>query len=156
MSNESKWGKGIYLTKYKEVANLYGDNIKEVYVNITNPLNRKEKTITFKQYNDLFENLYEGETAYREEYNMFDNDLDLLWDITNKGNWADYADQIKKYTGKDGLIIEDYLMDENKIGELMTIAFQSNQVKNVDNINPTSDSDIRYSENNKSWQKHLE
>lgn len=53
MSDQSKWGKGIYLSKYEDVSSMYGDNVKEVYAN----------------------------------YDMYDNDLDLLWDITNKGKW---------------------------------------------------------------------
>lgn len=139
MSDQSKWGKGIYLTKDNNIASSYGENVKEVYANITNPLSQTEKTISFEQYNELSKALYDEE-AYREEYDMFDNDLDLLWDITNKGNWADYANEIKQYTGKDGLIIED-----EDIREDMAIAFQSNQIKNIDNLNPTEDPDIRKS-----------
>lgn len=139
MSDQSKWGKGIYLTEFKDVAEMYGKDVKEVYVNITNPINQLEKTITFEQYNDLSKAIYEEE-AYQEEYDMYDNDLDLLWDITNKGNWADYAEELKKYTGVDGLIIDD----ETK-AEKMVIAFQSNQVKNIDNKKPTINKDIRYS-----------
>ena len=138
MSDQSKWGKGIYLTKDSDIASSYGENVKEVYANITNPLSQTEKTISFEQYNELSKALYD-EGAYREEYDMFDNDLDLLWDITNKGNWADYANEIKEYTGKDGLIIEDEDTRED-----MAIAFNSNQIKNVDNTNPTENDDIRY------------
>ena len=151
MSDQSKWGKGIYLSKYQEVSQLYGDNIKEVYANITNPLSSSEKTISFEQYNDLYQSLFEGEEAYQEEYDMYSNDLDLLWDITDKGNWADYADEIKKYTGKDGIVINS----ESKADD-MAIAFQSNQIKNVDNTSPTTNNDIRYSQNSNKWQQYLE
>lgn len=36
------------------------------------------------------------------------------------------------------------------------VAFYPNQIKNVDNTNPTSNEDIRYSQNNNRWQEHLE
>lgn len=139
MSDGSKWGKGIYLTKYRDIANMYGDNVKEVYVNIENPVSDRLKTITFEEYNNLFKALYDEDT-YKEEYDMYSNDLDLLWDITNKGNWADYAEQLKEYTGKDGIII-----NRGEPREDMVIAFNSNQIKNVDNTNPTENEDIRYS-----------
>lgn len=139
MSDQSKWGKGIYLTKYEDISHMYGGDVKEVYANITNPVNQDEKTISFEQYNNLNQALWDEE-GYIEEYDMYDNDLDLLWDVTNKGNWADYAEQIKEHTGKDGLIINDDVRAED-----MAIAFQSNQIKNVDNLNPTENEDIRYS-----------
>lgn len=140
MSDMSKWGKGIYLTKYEDIAHAYGENVKELYVNITNPISQTQKTISFKQYNDLYKSINDGENSYREEYDMYDNDLDLLWDMTNHGSWADFSEQIKEYTGKDGLIINDDVKSED-----MAIAFSSNQIKNIDNTNPTSDADIRYS-----------
>ena len=147
MSDISKWGKGIYLTKYEDIAHMYGGNVKELYVNITNPISQTEKTISFKQYNDLYKTLNDGEDGYREEYDMYDNDLGLLWDMTNKGSWADFSEQIKEYTGKDGLIINNDTKAED-----MVIAFNSNQVKNVDNTNPTTNDDIRYSQNTNDWQ----
>lgn len=139
MSDQSKWGKGIYLTENSEIANMYGDNVKEVYADIKNPINQNEKTISFDKYNKLIQELYDEE-ADRYEYDMYDNDLDLLWDATNKGNWADYGEQLRNIVGVDGLIIDD-----NNPAERMMIAFNSNQIKNVDNTNPTDDPDIRYS-----------
>ena len=150
MSDESLWGKGIYLTPYKEIAEMYGKDIKEVYVNIKNPLT-PGKNISFEQYNNLYKSINDGEEAYKEEYDMYDDDMDLLWDITNKGSWADYADEIIKYTGKDGIIVES----DDK-ADTMVIAFKSNQIKNVTNENPTSNEDIRYSQKNNKWQEYLD
>ena len=51
MSDESKWGKGIYLTPFKDVAEQYGSNIKEAYVDIKNPLEPGKSLINnFKDY----------------------------------------------------------------------------------------------------------
>ena len=141
MSDESIWGKGIYLTPYKEIAEQYGNDIKEAYVDIKNPL-VPGKSITFEQYNNLYQAINDGEQAYREEYDMYDDDLDLLWDITNKGSWADYADEIIKYTGKDGIIVDNPDAD---MSDQMVIAFKSSQIKNIDNTTPTTNPDIRYS-----------
>lgn len=149
MSDGSKWGKGIYLTEYRDIANMYGDNVKEVYANIENPLSDRLKTISFEEYNNLSKALYD-EDAFEEEYDMYSNDLDLLWDITNKGNWADYAEQIKEYTGKDGIII-----NRGEPSEDMVIVFNSNQVKNFDNTNPTDSPDIRYSLSKDSQDRKL-
>lgn len=143
MSDGSKWGKGIYLSEYSDVSAMYGDNVRKVYANITNPISDRLKTITFEQYNDLYQRLYDGEQAYQEEYDMYNNDLDLLWDVTNKGRWADYAQEIKEATGKDGIII-----DRMEKSEDMAIAFQSNQIKYTDNLNPTDNPDIRRSLSN--------
>ena len=138
MSDQSKWGKGIYLTEDSNIARMYGDNVKEVYADIKNPINQTEKTISFDTYNELMQELYDEE-ADRYDYDMYDNDLDLLWDATNKGNWADYGEQLRDIVGVDGLIIED-----SNPAERMAIAFNSNQIKNVSNENPTANADIRY------------
>ena len=138
MSDQSKWGKGIYLTEDPDIANMYGNNVKEVYVDIENPINQTEKTISFDKYNKLVQELYDEE-ADRYDYDVYDNDLDLLWNVTNKGNWADYGEQLRNIVGVDGLIIED-----SNPAERMVIAFNSNQIKNVSNENPTSNADIRY------------
>lgn len=142
MSDQSKWGKGIYLTELKDIAKMYGDDVKEVYANVTTPINQEEKTISFEKYNNFMKTVY-GEEAYREEYDMYDNDLDLLWDATNKGNWADYGKELKDILGIDGLIINDKSPSEN-----MVVAFNSNQIKRIDNTNPTINDDIDYSLSN--------
>nr|DAS65360.1 MAG TPA: Large polyvalent protein associated domain 23 [Bacteriophage sp.] len=142
MSDQSKWGKGIYLTELKDIAKMYGDDVKEVYANVTTPINQEEKTISFEKYNNFMKTVY-GEEAYLEEYDMYDNDLDLLWDATNKGNWADYGKELKDILGIDGLIINDESPSEN-----MVVAFNSNQIKRIDNTNPTINDDIDYSLSN--------
>ncbi len=53
---------------------------------------------------------------------------------------------IKK--GYDGVV-------QSKSGDEI-VAFYPNQIKNVDNLNPTINDDIRYSKNNETWQEYLE
>ena len=59
--------------------------------------------------------------------------MDLLWDITDNGQWKKYAQDIKDTTGKDGVIMDD-----------MAITFSPNQTKYTDNLNPTDNPDMRY------------
>jgi len=49
--------------------------------------------------------------------------------------------------GYDGVV-------QSKSGDEI-VAFYPNQIKNVDNTNPTNNDDIRYSQNNSKWQEYL-
>ena len=68
-----------------------------------------------------------------------------------------YVSKLKK-EGYDGIIIKDTNYDTQTLGEKNTqyVAFYPSQIKNIDNTNPTSNEDIRYSQNNSKWQEHLE
>lgn len=64
-------------------------------------------------------------------------------------------------TNYDGVIIKNvYDYGGRSNGETtpndVYVTFNSNQFKAADNTNPTTDSDIRYSKNNKTWQQYLE
>ena len=59
--------------------------------------------------------------------------MDLLWDITDNGQWKKYAQDIKDTTGKDGVIMDD-----------MAITFSPNQTKYINNLDPTDSPDMRY------------
>ena len=132
-STRNRWGEGNYLAYDKDMANGYGVNLKEMYANITSPISDKQKTISFDQYDALHRRINDGEPAYREDYDMYDNDMDLLWDITDNGQWKKYAQDIKDTTGKDGVIMDD-----------MAITFSPNQTKYTNNLNPTDNPDMRY------------
>ena len=132
-STRNRWGEGNYLAYDKDMANGYGVNLKEMYANITSPITNNQKTVSFEQYDALHRRINDGEPAYREDYDMYDNDMDLLWDITDNGQWKKYAQDIKDTTGKDGVIMDD-----------MAITFSPNQTKYTDNLNPTDNPDMRY------------
>ena len=131
--SSNKWGEGNYLAFNGDAAKNYGKNVKEMYANITSPISNKQKTISFKQYDSLHRRINNGEPAYREDYDMYDNDMDLLWDITDNGQWKKYAQDIKDTTGKDGVIMDD-----------MVITFSPSQTKYINNLNPTDSPDMRY------------
>lgn len=132
-STRNRWGEGNYLAYDKDMANGYGVNLKEIYANITSPITNNQKTVSFEQYDALHRRVNNGEPAYREDYDMYDNDMDLLWDITDNGQWKKYAQDIKDTTGKDGVIMDD-----------MAITFSPNQTKYTNNLNPTDSPDMRY------------
>ena len=132
-TSSNKWGAGNYLAFDENAGKNYGKNVKEMYANITSPISDKQKTISFDQYDALHRRVNNGEPAYREDYDMYDNDMDLLWDITDNGQWKKYAQDIKDTTGKDGVIMDD-----------MAITFSPNQTKYTNNLNPTDNPDMRY------------
>lgn len=132
-TSSNKWGAGNYLAFDESAGKNYGKNVKEMYANITSPISDRQKTISFDQYDALHRRVNNGEPAYREDYDMYDNDMDLLWDITDNGQWKKYAQDIKDTTGKDGVIMDD-----------MAITFSPNQTKYTDNLNPTDNPDMRY------------
>ena len=135
-STRNRWGEGNYLAYDKDMANDYGVNLKEMYANITSPITNSQKTVSFEQYDALYRRINNGEPAYREDYDVYDNDMDLLWDITDNGQWKKYAQDIKDTTGKDGVIMDD-----------MAITFSPSQTKYIDNLNPTDGPDMRYKAN---------
>lgn len=60
--------------------------------------------------------------------------------------------------GNDGIIVKnviDVAMGKHRPIDVY-IAFNENQIKNVDNTNPTSNDDIRYSLPTKGWQRYLD
>ena len=132
-TSSNKWGAGNYLAFDENAGKNYGKNVKEMYANITSPISDKQKTISFDQYDALHRRVNNGEPAYREDYDMYDNDMDLLWDITDNGQWKKYAQDIKDTTGKDGVIMDD-----------MAITFSPNQTKYTNNLSPTDSPDMRY------------
>lgn len=132
-TSSNKWGAGNYLAFDENAGKNYGKNVKEMYANITSPISDKQKTISFDQYDALHRRINDGEPAYREDYDMYDNDMDLLWDVTDNGQWKKYAQDIKDTTGKDGVIMDD-----------MAITFSPNQTKYTNNLNPTDNPDMRF------------
>ena len=60
--------------------------------------------------------------------------------------------------GYDGIIIKNTRFDSDTMGGKNTqyVAFYPEQIKNVDNTNPTDNPDIKYSQNNGTWQSYLD
>ena len=128
----SAYGKGIYLATKKRDAEVWRDksrgrksNIMTVYANITNPF-------------DIYESYAGKLDELQKEYNLDDLTLKQGYRIIDylNENGYDSTEVLKEY-GFDGIDADSEV-----------IAFNPNQIKNIDNLNPTSENDdIRYSMN---------
>lgn len=184
-TNGTLLGKGFYLTDDINVAKAYANKgeqgkVMELYADIKKPLKWGETTITKQQFRSFVETVnqategrlfadYSGEysekgsTQYNStlndilmDYEYGGDDIDLVSGILNETgmSWNKGYKILKDTTGYDGIIVTTDVYDSGE-GNVY-IPFQSNQIKNVDNTNPTSDEDIRYSKENQTWQEHLE
>lgn len=122
-ANGSVLGDGFYFTDNLEHAQRYAHskgNVYTTYLNITNPF-EKSRTQTFKEA--------------VEEINP-DFDISRLF-LPNSSRF-------------DGKRLREYLIENGYDGVFLEgtyVAFEPNQIKNVDNTNPTENPDIRYSVN---------
>lgn len=164
---------GGYFTSRKEYADGYQntwasaistkqDNSNprtyEVYLNIKNPFtlsNPKAKDIYINEY------IKGGNSLYYDPYTDWTNDINNLDEI----DWTEGED-LKEWIQEnhseyDGLVLDEggdggYGEAEYSWRGKSYVPFNSNQIKNVDNSNPTSNPDIRYSQNNQTWQQYLD
>ncbi len=136
---------GIYLSA--EPIGIYGDVDMQVYANITNPVTKNDKNITKQQFMELLKGHStesNAENAWR--YFKDSNDLTILEKILSLYkhnreyiNPQEFYDNVKRVTNYDGAIYDNYANDR-----ISFVAFNSNQIKNIDNTNPTSNNDIRF------------
>ena len=72
--------------------------------------------------------------------------------VTTTRDITEYA----KKKGYDGVIFKNIQDKTNGAADVYATLESPNQIKNVDNTNPTDNPDIRYSQENKTWKEHLE
>lgn len=131
-SKISTMGDGFYFTDNYDRASSYAHskgNVYKSYLNITNPFTLKNN-MTFEETVKSINPNYNIDNLKMENRNKF-----------------------------DGTKLRKYLIDNGYDGISLSgtyVAFNSNQIKNVSNTKPTSNPDIRYSQNNKTWQSYLE
>ncbi len=141
----------------------------EVYLDIKKPLSDTDVTIPRAQFRkflielnkqvdadgeplDILSNYgdvsWEGlnsvlNTALETEYNFSSNDVDMICSVINMcGDKETVFNVLRKVTGHDGIIVKEASWGGD---QTIYIAFHPEQIKNVDNQNPTSDPDIRRS-----------
>lgn len=134
-SNGVWYGAGFYFTPSKENATSYaGDkgNVKETYLNIVNPYIPATDTIN-KDGSVNF-----APSFYEDFESKFKDDISLItdWNKINKEQKGRAVRNILQDNGYDGIINGDTY-----------VAFEPNQIKNIDNLTPTKNDDIRYSKN---------
>lgn len=130
-SNYGNWGmygKGFYFTTNKEQAKRWAESsrgdlseVKEVYLNITNPFDPDA------DYTEMFADLNLDPFLTKKGYRMLEY-------LQEQGKDTRSILQAKGFDG----IYSKYNKDN-------IVVFESNQIKNVDNTNPTENADIRYS-----------
>ena len=149
---------GIYFTNSKDFAKDFAferiqdpndiffvkkgkeGEVKSAYLNITNPLDLG--TITEEEIRNLYP--YESSMAkqlYDED--KFVSDMLHFQEIGNHQLMKSYLDMkaIADNTDYDGLVAKLNVQGN----EIEYAVFNSNQIKAIDNINPTSNEDIRFS-----------
>lgn len=143
-NEDNVFGKGFYFTdnelmaeSYAEEAVDYNGGTKQIYkgyLNIKNPF------------------VVEGENTVNLANKI--RNIDYNADIIDSNYGVASTEKMKEWLiskGYDGIEVKLKKGDGSYY-----VAFNSNQIKKVDNISPTSNSDIRYSQNNKTWQDYLE
>jgi len=147
--DDGDFGVGFYLTPERNWANAYSygtEQIMSLYANITNPFKTH-----YGASADAITALYEDAGA---EYNL--PRISMEYDYS-KREYAEIYKQFdfirkngpKQFTeilqsaGYDGVIVYNDASHTGQIGEI--VAFYPEQIKSVDNKNPTANPDIRFS-----------
>lgn len=145
------YGRGFYFTDSKTHAGQYGNNVREFYLNITNPVSTTETTITRAQMRRFLAAVAENEDDFSFENYGYGATIDsVLRSIYGKSDFlmlndvsltaiGDMVAAVELFNEINGTSYDGLIMDTE------TVAFRSEQIKNVDNFTPTSDSDIRFS-----------
>ena len=150
---------GVKNVEYKD-PDYREEKVYKVYLNVTNPLVTSDVDEYFiADLEDYIENtdmsMYEKDSASADMWDKNDRDIydwidSLRNDIENNTTYAwtvipdVVTDFLKDYGKYDGIVDTG----GKQGGEIhrVVIPFYSNQIKNVDNLNPTSQNpDIRYS-----------
>ena len=133
------FGKGFYFAEDRRMAQDYGNNIGEYYLNIKNPF--IYDTVDKGYIVDMLDRSgYEYDKDFVDSFDeerLWDADLidDFLHDaLLGKDPYKELS-QMLQNAGFDGIWAG---------GEI--IAFEPEQIKRTDNLNPTSNPDIRYSD----------
>lgn len=145
------YGRGFYFTDSKTHAGQYGNNVREFYLNITNPVSTTETTITRAQMRKFLAAVAENEDDFSFENYGYGETIDsVLRSIYGKSDFlmlndvsltaiGDMVAAVELFNEINGTSYDGLIMDTE------TVAFRSEQIKNVDNFTPTGDTDIRFS-----------
>ena len=143
------YGRGFYFTDSKTHAGQYGD-VREFYLNITNPVSTAETTITRAQMRRFlaavaeneddfsFENYGYGATVDSVLRSLYGKSDFLMLNDVSQTAIGDMVAAVELFNEVNGTSYDGLIMDTE------TVAFRPEQIKNVDNLNPTGDPDIRF------------
>lgn len=165
----SSEGQGFYFTDLKTMAQGYekkGGQLLAGYLDIKNPLSDSEVTLTSAEVKRLIKAIdptgddlvlnydsrggmgYPSRAWYERAVNdtlrmtmeTSESDSEILAELANgMGNPGAVLKAAREVLGYDGYIVEGKYDNAT-----VYVAFDSSQFKNIDNLNPTSDPDIRF------------
>ena len=160
------YGQGFYFTDSEQAKNAYGKNTKTVYLNIEKPMQIGERTMTKSEYQKLVEAVNEKTNGQVEadygsiqdavqDYDYGGDDIDLVNGLKNESGLSnnEFYKLLRETLGYDGIKANN--VSNGQDGNYW-IAFNSDQIKNIDNTSPTSNPDIRYSRNSNTWYDWLD
>jgi hypothetical protein len=149
-SYSNLYGRGFYFTDSEAHAKQYG-NARAFYLNITTPVSTTETTITRDQMRKFLKAVAANEDDFSFENYGYDatvssvlksvygkSDFAMLYDV-NQTAIGDMVAAVELFNEVNGTNYDGLILDTE------TVAFRSNQIKNVDNKAPTSNPDIRFS-----------
>lgn len=155
--NTSSLGAGFYFTDKKQTGEEYardGGNLKQVYLDIEKPMSYGKTTMTKDEYAKFIKAIdiethgnylldYDGIQNALMEYDYGGDDIDLVSAVQSSSGltWKKTFELLRKTIGYDGIISEKGFLNND---ETLYVAFNSNQIKNIDNKTPTGNEDIRY------------
>ena len=143
------YGRGFYFTDSKTHAGQYGD-VREFYLNITNPVSTTETSITRAQMRRFlaavaeneddfsFENYGYGATVDSVLRSLYGKSDFLMLNDVSQTAIGDMVAAVELFNEVNGTSYDGLIMDTE------TVAFRPEQIKNVDNKKPTGDPDIRF------------
>lgn len=167
--NGSSEGQGFYFTDLKTMAQGYekkGGQLLEGYLDIKNPLSDSKVTLTSAEVKRLIKAIdptgddlvlnydsrggmgYPSKAWYERAVNdtlrmtmeSSESDSEILAELANgMGNPGAVLKAAREVLGYDGYIVEGKYDNAT-----VYVAFDSSQFKNMDNLTPTSDPDIRF------------
>lgn len=145
------FGAGTYFTDNKDIAESYtekgrGNNkqVYESYLNITNPIDMDAKADVDAWKNAFsdadYSNCVTNEDCFRAMKEVFVDEQYPQWEA------KETAMDVLQSMGYDGIThIGGGRVNADGVKHQVYIAFEPEQIKNIDNLKPTSDPDIRYS-----------
>ena len=154
---ELKWANENELADIAKYEGIDFEDAKQ-YHDVVNEYNQLEKDYDNKRYNDSYE-------KFRSDIYAVAGKSASDANFGGTGMWLQNEDEIiSKFKqqlideGYDGIIIKGTKYDGETMGgkNNQYVAFYPEQIKNVNNTNPTNNPDIRYSQNNKTWQQYLD
>lgn len=143
------YGRGFYFSDSDSHAGQYGKTY-DVYLNIVNPVTEGTHDITKAQLRAFIDEIANDDDYGIDNYGYGATPASVAADVWGKDDFAmlqdinatcvgDFAEAVKIFNRVNGTTYDGI------VAPTETIAFYSNQIKEVTNEKPTSDPDIRFS-----------